>query len=101
MADLIQVLHICRKTGLLRLTHGPECASLYFEDGEAPHAEAGGVSGEEAFYRMVAWTEASFAFESGQSAGMLSVKQPTMTLLMEGLRRIDEANRTGSSCSVP
>jgi len=95
MADLVQVLHICRKTGVLRLTQGAETANLFFEDGEARHASLAGQSGEEAFYRMVAWTEASFSFESGTKPGAVTIAQPVMTLLMEGLRRLDEAKRTG------
>jgi hypothetical protein len=80
----------------LRLTQGPEHASLYFEDGEARHAQLGERSGEEAFYRMVAWTEAAFAFESGKRSGSGSLSQPVMTMLMEGLRRVDESRQTGS-----
>ncbi|HLY08951.1 MAG TPA: response regulator [Planctomycetota bacterium] len=99
MADLVQVLHICRKTGVLRLTQGSESASLYFEEGEARHALLGEQSGEEAFYRMAAWTEAGFEFESGKRAGIVTIQQPIMTLLMEGLRRVDESKRTGSPCS--
>jgi len=93
IADLVQVLNICRKTGLLRLSRGRDSASLYFEDGEIRHAEAGDRTGEEAFYRLMAWTDAAFAFESGVRAASASLAQPTMTLLMEGLRRIDESRR--------
>ena len=93
IADLVQVLNICRKTGLLRLTRGPGVASLYFDDGEIRHAEEGAGSGEEAFFRLMAWTDAAFAFESGVKAAAPSVSMPTMTLLMEGLRRIDESKK--------
>jgi len=93
IADLVQVLHICRKTGLLRLTRGPGAASLYFDDGEIRHAEEGDASGEDAFYRLMAWTDAAFAFESGVKSAAASIRQATMSLLMEGLRRIDESKR--------
>jgi hypothetical protein len=52
------------------------------------------LSGEEAFYRVAQWTEAAFSFESGQRSEIVTVKQPTMSLLMEGLRRVDESRRT-------
>jgi two-component system chemotaxis response regulator CheY len=93
MADLVQVLHICRKTGRLKLTQGPGNASLYFEEGEVKHAQVADLSGEEAFYRVAQWTEAGFSFESGQRSEIVTVKQPTMSLLMEGLRRVDESRR--------
>jgi CheY-like chemotaxis protein len=100
MADLVQVLHICRKTGELKLTQGAETASLYFEDGEARHARLGDLGADEAFYRMVAWTEAAFAFESGRRPATVTLQQPVMTMLMEGLRRVDESRRTGPSCAT-
>ncbi|HEX7897270.1 MAG TPA: response regulator [Planctomycetota bacterium] len=90
MADLVQVLHICRKTGHLRLHQGNGSASLFVVDGEVRHALAGDIAGEEAFYRLLAWTEAAFAFESGTRTDEATVSLPTMTLLMEGLRRVDE-----------
>jgi two-component system chemotaxis response regulator CheY len=93
IADLVQVLNICRKTGLLRLSRGTDSASLYFDDGEIRHATVGDQAGEEAFFRLMAWTDAAFAFESGVRAAVASLSQPTMTLLMEGLRRIDESRR--------
>jgi len=99
MADLVQVLHICRKTGMLRLMQGAQSADLYFEDGEVRHARVADQTGEEAFYRMATWTEAGFAFESGQRSEAVTVKQSTMTLLMEGLRRVDESRRAGSASS--
>jgi hypothetical protein len=93
IADLVQVLNICRKTGLLRLSRGLASASLYFDDGEIRHAEAGHRTGEEAFYLLMGWTDAAFAFESGVRAAAASLAPPTMTLLMEALRRIDESRR--------
>jgi two-component system chemotaxis response regulator CheY len=93
IADLVQVLNICRKTGLLRLHQVSGSACIYFDDGEIRHSELGDSTGEEAFYRLMAWTDAGFAFESGVRTPSSSVTQPTMTLLMEGLRRIDESKR--------
>ncbi|HLY72477.1 MAG TPA: response regulator, partial [Planctomycetota bacterium] len=80
IADLIQVLNICRKTGLLRLSRGTDLASLYFDDGEIRHATVGDQAGEDAFFRLMAWTDAAFAFESGVRAAVASLSQPTMTL---------------------
>jgi two-component system chemotaxis response regulator CheY len=99
MADLVQVLHICRKTGVLKLTQGSQAARLYLEDGEARHAVLGERSGEEAFFLMVAWTEAGFAFESGMRPDAVTIRQPIMTLLMEGLRRVDESKRADTPCA--
>jgi len=102
IADLVQVLNICRKTGLLRLKRESGSACIYFDEGEIRHVEALDRSGEEAFYGLMSWTDAAFTFESGIRADAASISQPTMTLLMEGLRRNDESLhgevRAGREC---
>jgi two-component system chemotaxis response regulator CheY len=100
-ADLVQVLQICKKTGLLRLNRGTSTASLFFDDGEVRHVKEGDRAGDEAFYRLMGWTDAGFAFESGSRSDHVNVTQPTMMLLMEGSRRLDEARNPRDGSSVP
>jgi two-component system chemotaxis response regulator CheY len=92
-ADLVQVLQICRKTGLLRLTLGSRSGSLHFDDGEVRHAVADAAVGDDAFFHLMGWSDAGFAFESGRRIGTSNVTQPTTMLLMEGSRRLDEARK--------
>jgi two-component system chemotaxis response regulator CheY len=100
-ADLVQVLQICKKTGLLRLSRGPASAQLYFDDGELRHVQEGERGGDEAFYRLMGWTDAAFSFESGSRSDQVNVTQSTMMLLMEGARRLDEARTRKDGASVP
>lgn len=93
--DLVQILNICRKTGHLKLDREGRTAGIFFEGGEIRHAWAGPESGEKAFYRILEWTRAAFAFESGVRPPCATVTQPTMTLLMEGMRQLDERRRSG------
>jgi two-component system chemotaxis response regulator CheY len=93
--DLVQILNICRKTGHLKLDRDGRPAGIFFEDGEIRHAWAGVESGEKAFFRILEWTQATFAFESGVRAPQATVAQPTMTLLMEGMRQLDERRKSG------
>ena len=61
--DLVQVLSITRKTGVLRLTNRERTAGIVFEQGEIRHAWADGHHGEEAFYSALHWRDALFVFE--------------------------------------
>jgi two-component system chemotaxis response regulator CheY len=93
--DLIQILNICRKTGHLKLDRDGRSAGIFFEEGEIRHAWVGAESGEKAFCRILEWMQASFTFESGARAPQVTVAQPTMTLLMEGMRQLDERRKAG------
>jgi two-component system, chemotaxis family, chemotaxis protein CheY len=93
ISDLLQVLHLCHKTGELRL-NGPEGqASLFVDDGMIVDARIGEDGGDEAVYRILSWTDAGFSFLSGARSPRQSVVQPTMVLLMEGARRLDESRK--------
>jgi hypothetical protein len=95
IGDLVQILHLCRKTGRLHLEASTGPAELFFVEGDLRHATAGGLRGEEAVYRVAAWAEAAFSFESGRRPPRESIAGPTLPLLMEGMRRADEARRSG------
>jgi two-component system chemotaxis response regulator CheY len=90
-ADVVQLLHVTQKTGVLGLREGDESGGMYFQGGEVTHAWVGELKGEEAFYKMSAWTKARFGFNSVPRKEPQTVEQPTMTLLMEAMRRLDEA----------
>ncbi len=91
--DLIQILNGTRKTGHLRMRRGSEEAGIYFTGGEARHAWTKDLEGEEAFFRIISWKDAHFSFDSGLQPEQPTIQQPTMTLLFEGLRKLDERDR--------
>jgi CRP-like cAMP-binding protein len=91
--ELVQILNICRKTGCLRLERPEAHAEVYFVDGEIRHASAGELAGEAAFHRVAEWTDATFAFDSGARAPSVSIPGPTMPLLLEAMRILDERRR--------
>lgn len=93
--ELIQLLHICHKTGRLRLSQGGKEAGLSFEEGELRDAWIDQDHGESAFYRLMTWNDAVFCFESGLRTPRPTLNQATMQLLMEGLRRLDESRKAG------
>ena len=97
ISDLIQVLHLCRKSGHLRLSGKARRGGLYFANGELRHAWLEAIEGEEALYSLLAWSDATFAFESGAAPQAVTLTQPTMSLVMESARRIDEHRRGGTA----
>lgn len=99
-SDVVQLLNLSRKTGILTLSAGVRSGGVCFVDGEIRHAWTESLLGEEAFYEMAAWKKAIFAFAAGAGSDERTVRQPTMSLLMEAMRRLDEQGRTASTPSA-
>ncbi|MEW5867699.1 MAG: DUF4388 domain-containing protein [Chloroflexota bacterium] len=97
VADLIQ--HNCqdRKLAQLTIDHNGEQAVLYFKNGQVLHAALGNLSGEEVIYRILAWEEGLFTLKNEVEAPRTSIKRTWSGLLLEGARRIDEAQVAFSS----
>ena len=51
------------------------------------------LEGEEAFFRMLRWTQGEFTIEHGVRGKHRSVNSDPMFLLMEGLRLMDEEHQ--------
>ncbi len=88
--ELIQVLEVNRKTGVLRLSTKFGQGELYIEKGVVSHATFAGIDGEEGIYLMFAVEEGTFDFRTGVEADMRTVTANTQSLLLEGMRRMDE-----------
>ncbi len=100
LVDLIQMLHLSRKTGTLRVTveNAAQPAEIHLHDGQvvdAVHALRDGstIGGEKALFRMLGWREGHFSFAPGRSEARARISAPTRALLLEGARQLDEAAR--------
>lgn len=93
LTNLIQMLDLDRKSGELVLTRGEERGQIYFEEGQITHALQGGRRGEAAIYRLLTWTGGEFELVAPRNPAPedARVQQSNQTLLMEGARRMDEA----------
>jgi CRP-like cAMP-binding protein len=96
-ADVLQLLQVGRKTGVIVMESLGRKGEIGLESGEVRQASAEGLSGDEAFYKIAAWKGASFAFTSAPLQGPPNIASPTMPLLMEAMRRVDEATRAPDS----
>lgn len=81
-----------RKAGLFVSRRGEEGA-IYFDTGEIIHAHVGHLSGEEAIYQLLTWTDGRFRMSEQVSIPQKSIGKNWNYLLIEGMKRIDEHAR--------
>jgi CRP-like cAMP-binding protein len=96
-ADVLQLLQVGRKTGHLELELAGKRGDIGIDSGEVRYARLGDTIGDDAFYQIAAMRSASFAFISSPLKGAPNIKTPTMALLMEAMRRVDELTRNGEA----
>ncbi|MSP61499.1 MAG: response regulator [Myxococcales bacterium] len=94
VVDLIQTIEISRKSGVIHFRN-PEGrrAAIYFRGGKVIDAELGRLTGEEAVYRLLIWTDGEFEVEFKNVRRRDVVELSSQGLLMEGMRRVDEWGR--------
>ncbi len=95
LVDLVQTLGSSRRTGTLVLNYYGQQARLGFKNGTLASGRCGDVGGDEAFYTVVCWPDGDFCFEQAEpsTAEADKVETDTMGLMMEGMRRMDEAKQ--------
>jgi len=91
--ELCQMINANQKTGRLKLEVGERKANLLFNEGELVLATFNGKDGREAFYDALAVMEGRFKFVQGlpKRDMELDVLGGFMGMLMEGMKRIDDA----------
>jgi hypothetical protein len=93
------MLEIERKTGILLLEQAATAARLFIRRGRIIRAEMdapNASTGTSAVFAALTWTEGRFDFLVGDVGGVDDIQASTAFLLMEGARRIDEANQPGT-----
>lgn len=91
LADIIQVKSGNRYSGCLIVEHTNKSGVVYFRDGEVVHAEQAELTGEEAFYTIMGWSDGSFRSEPKILTTNRTIEQSLGFLILEALRRMDEA----------
>ena len=95
--DLVQSLEMGRKSCLLTMTKGDDKCQIYFNQGQAKHATYGSITGDEAVFKVLRWTEGNFQIDFNGKSSQETTTLNTQGLLMEGLRLLDEAQRDAAS----
>ena len=90
---VLQVCHLTRLTGTLTVKDGDRRMGVRFRDGEMIGAEGDGQTGAAAIFALLAWNEGTFRFAPGDPGEGTPLGTGFSQLLLEGCRRLDEANR--------
>jgi DNA-binding response OmpR family regulator len=91
--DLVQSLEMGRKSCALTLTNKDETCEVYFREGQVTHAQYGSLTGDQAVFKVLRWTDGNFQVNFEGKTSKQTTTLNTQGLLMEGLRLLDEAQR--------
>jgi DNA-binding response OmpR family regulator len=89
--DFIQSLAAGEKDVEIHLEHRGQKGEIYMQQGQIIHAHMEDLSGEEAFYTLMTWEEGAFQILPCSNSPTRTIHAPTMSLLIEGARLVDEA----------
>src|SRR5437764_1347545 len=90
LAELIEFFCNQRKTGRLAVEYPQGSAYFHLQAGAVVHASIGTLRGIEAVYYALTLSNASFNFDSTCEAPEHTINQPWTSVVLEGLRRMDE-----------
>lgn len=93
LVDLFQLLASARRSGRLSVDHPKGTARVYFDKGLVVHADFAGATGETAVYELFADERGTFEFRLGMPAPEKTIQGGTENLVLEAVRRLDEARR--------
>jgi DNA-binding response OmpR family regulator len=90
LSDLLQIFHLNKKTGELRLSGRAAEGHVFVREGNVIHAATGRHRGEKALFRLLQWREGNFSFDAGGTTADANIRRGTDLLLLEGARQADE-----------
>lgn len=90
LSELIELFCNRRKTGRLTVKYPQGTAQFYLKPGAIVHAAFGDLNGVEAVHYALTLPNASFSFQSEVEAKECSIDQPWTSVVLDGLRKIDE-----------
>jgi CheY-like chemotaxis protein len=96
LSSLLAILEMEKKSGVLVLRRGGEVGRVFVRDGKvvAARMEAGATAeGAAVVYHLLTWPDGHFDFSTIEVDMEDQVRTSTTHLLLEGARRLDEANR--------
>lgn len=97
LVDLFQLLAASKRTGRLSVQHPLGPVRLYFDRGQLQHAEFGDLEGAAAVDALFGDERGAFAFVPGLPAPRTTVTTSTEAIVLDALRRLDEARAAGDA----
>ena len=89
LTDLIQMCCHSGITMAISVMMGSQKGTIYINDGEIVHAACGNVTGENAFYNILAWQSGSFETINAAPPLEHTIEKNYTYLLLEAARRFD------------
>ena len=92
-AELFQIFHMNQKTGILSLELPNGNARVSFREGCVINAQYNEMNNQSAIFEMLKEKEGRYSFTTGLSPEEMKAAEigDFMMLLMEGIKRVDEA----------
>ncbi|CAG1065498.1 hypothetical protein BAC1_01080 [uncultured bacterium] len=97
LVDIIQIFNAERKTVAVHLGSELGYGRVYIKDGAIVHSAYREFTGPDAFFQLLAWHDGEFEVEPDAIAPERTINESPEGLILEGLRRLDEARGKGSS----
>jgi hypothetical protein len=92
--DLLQTVEASRRSGVILIRNHERNGTLWLRDGRVVDAEiSGGGFGADAVYELAVWEDGTFEADFTPVSIPDRIFQPTSALLLEAMRRRDEALR--------
>jgi CheY-like chemotaxis protein len=93
LSDLIQMNCLGRLTSALNVQMADHAGVVYFIEGNIVHAACDKIEGKEALYEILSWEGGSFTSERGKRSPKETIIEGWQSLLLEGMRRVDESRK--------
>jgi CheY-like chemotaxis protein len=98
--DLLQLLAMNRRSGTLSINTPAGAGEVRIKNGEIVDAVFRRLEREKALYRLLGETDGTFSFVGGMPQFLERIQTSTNTLLMEGLRQLDEGQRLRTNLAL-
>lgn len=93
IVDLMQTIEISRKSGTIEFETDLGPATVWFRDGRLIDAQMGRLQADAAVFRLLGLSDGRFEVEFKSINRVPTIEDSTQSLLMEGMRRVDEWGR--------
>lgn len=90
LSELIEFFCNQRKTGRLKVDYALAPGVFFIKDGDLVDAKVGALNGTEAVFFALTLPSASFDFNAGMQSSRRTITESWASVVLEGLRRIDE-----------
>ena len=94
LPEILQFLALGQKSARVVLTTSDGEGDVWLSSGNIVHATCGTQTGESALNVMLGWSAGRFRINHGVAAPQRTIQGDTMSVLLEGLRIRDEAQKT-------